>query len=129
SRGYLVTDPHAQAQAAQQASGAEQGLSNVLLLALLAFIAVAALQTLAGLTSRRRAEFALLRRIGMTRTQIVGMLAAESVFVVGASLMLGLAAALPALVGIGVALTSAPFAAFDPAVLLLLAGVVVALPF
>ncbi len=129
SRGYLVTDPHAQAQAAQQASGAEQGLSNVLLLALLAFIAVAALQTLAGLTSRRRAEFALLRRIGMTRTQIVGMLAAESVFVVGASLMLGLAAALPALVGIGVALTGAPFAAFDPAVLLLLAGVVVALPF
>lgn len=129
SRGYLVTDPHTQAQAAQQASGAEQSLSNTLLLALLAFIAVAALQTLAGLTSGRRAEFALLRRIGMTRTQIIAMLAAESGFVVGAALALGLAAALPALVGIGIGLAGAAFAAFDPAVLLLLTGVVIALPF
>lgn len=129
SRGYAVTEPHGQAQAAQRADGAEQSLSNVLLLALLAFIAVAALQTLAGLTSGRRAEFALLRRIGMTRTQIAGMLAAESAFVAGASLVLGLAAALPALVGIGVGLTGAPFAALDPAVLFPLAGVVVALPF
>lgn len=126
--GAAVTDAHGFAEAARTAGEAGQGLSNTLLLALLAFIAIAALQTLAIITSGRRAEFDLLRRTGATRSQIAAMITVESVFVVMASLALGILIALPALLGIGVGLVGDPSAAFDPIVFIGLAAVVVILP-
>lgn len=126
--GLAVTDAHGFAEEARAVSGAEQGLSTVLLLALLAFIAVAALQTLATATAGRRAEFELLRRTGATRSQILAMVAVESAFIVGAALLLAAAAALPALLSFGIGVLGDPLAAFDPVITAALAGAVIALP-
>lgn len=126
--GATVTDAHGVAESARTTTASEQSPSNTLLFALLAFIAVAALQTLATITSGRRAEFDLLHRTGTTRRQIVAMVTVESVFVFVAALVLGFAVALPALLGVGVGLTGNPFAAFDPIVFGSLAAVVIVLP-
>ena len=128
SDGALVLDPHEYAEAAQSLSGAEQALSNTLLLALLAFIALAALQALATITSGRRAEFDLLRRTGATRPQLAAMIAVESLFVGVAALALGIAAALPALLGFGIGMLGSPLGAVDPVIFGALAVVVAVLP-
>jgi putative ABC transport system permease protein len=52
------------------------------------------------LTGARRAEFALLRRIGATRRQLTSMVATESVFVMATATVIGTLAVLPALVGV-----------------------------
>ncbi|MGO2520681.1 MAG: FtsX-like permease family protein [Microbacterium sp.] len=126
--GALVLEPHEYSQAAQAVSGEEQGLSNVLLLALLAFIAVAALQSLATITSGRREEFELLRRSGATRPQLTSMVAVESLFVAAAALVLGVLAVLPALLGLGIGMLGNPLAAFDPVIFGGLAMMVAVLP-
>jgi len=126
--GAQVLQPHEYAHAAQATSGEEQSLSNVLLLALLAFIAVAALQSLATITSGRRDEFELLRRSGATRAQLTSMIAVESLFVAVAALVLGALAVLPALLGLGIGMLGNPLAAFDPVIFGGLAVVVAVLP-
>lgn len=124
----VLLEPHEYSQAAQAVSGEEQGLSNVLLLALLAFIAVAALQSLATITSGRREEFELLRRSGATRPQLTSMVAVESLFVAVAALVLGVLAVLPALLGLGIGMLGNPLAAFDPVIFGGLAMMVAVLP-
>lgn len=77
-----------------------QSLSTVLLLALLAFIALAAANTLAMLSAQRGGEFSLLRRTGATGRQLTAMVAVESAFVVAAAWAIGTLAVVPALVGV-----------------------------
>lgn len=115
--GLDVTDPAGYARSVRDAAAGEQGLGTALLLALLAFVAVAAGTTLVGLVGSRRAELALLRRTGATRTQLIRMVAAESVLITGTAVAVGLAAVLPALLGVGQGLLGVPVPVVDPVVL------------
>ncbi|MBW0252654.1 FtsX-like permease family protein [Cellulomonas sp. PS-H5] len=115
--GLDVTDPAGYAASVRDAAAGEQGLSTALLLALLAFVAVAAGTTLVGLVGTRRAELALLRRTGATRAQLIRMVAAESALITGTAVGVGLAAVLPALLGVGQGLLGVPVPVLDPVVL------------
>ncbi|MBI9115625.1 FtsX-like permease family protein [Sanguibacter suaedae] len=85
-----------------RASGAEQQqFSAVLLLALLTFIAMAAANTLAMLSSQRGGELALLRRTGATGRQLTTMVAVEAAFVAVLAWGIGTLSVVPALVGAG----------------------------
>ena len=111
--GLTVTDGAGYARVAAQEAGGQQQLSLVLLLALLGFVAAAAAHTLAMSTASRRDEFALLKRIGATRAQLMGMVAIETVFIIVTALTIGLVAVLPALVGVGQGLLGVPLPVFD----------------
>lgn len=101
--GLTSLDVAGYAQRAGAADAGEQQLSLVSLLALLVFIALAAANTLVMLTSARRPEFALLRRTGATRRQIVGMVAVESAFVALTAIAIGSLSVFPALLGVAYA--------------------------
>ena len=81
-------------------AASQQELSAILLFVLIFFVAIAAANTLVMLTGARRAEFALLRRIGATRRQVTSMVATESLFVMGTALVIGTLSVLPALIGV-----------------------------
>jgi putative ABC transport system permease protein len=81
-------------------AASQQQLSAILLFVLVFFVAIAAANTLVMLTTGRRAEFALLRRIGATRRQLTAMVATESAFVAGTALVIGTLSVIPALVGV-----------------------------
>jgi hypothetical protein len=66
----------------------------------LAYIAIAVVNTLVMATAARGREFALLRLIGTGRTQIMRMMRIEALLVVGLATVLGALAAIPPLVGI-----------------------------
>ncbi|MEP7762878.1 ABC transporter permease [Sanguibacter sp. 25GB23B1] len=100
-------------QDARSAGESQQTLSAVLLLALLAFIGLAAANTLAMLTSQRGGEFTLLKRTGATGRQLTAMVAVESVFVVLVAWVIGTAAVVPALVGASVGLLGTPVPTVD----------------
>lgn len=82
-------------------SAQEQQLSNVLLLVLVLFVALAAANTLVMLTGARRDEFVLLKQLGATRTQLRLMVLLEAGFVTVAALVIGTLCVLPALFGVG----------------------------
>lgn len=123
--GATVTDVPGYAAQVREAAAGEQGLSAALLFALLAFVAVAAANTLVMLIGSRRAEFALLHRTGATRRQLLGMVGVESAFLTAVALLAGLACVLPALFGVGQGLLGVPLPTFDVGVLAGLAAVVV----
>jgi putative ABC transport system permease protein len=123
--GLDVTDPDGYARSVRDAVAGEQGLSTALLLALLAFVAVAAGSTLVGTVGSRRAELALLARTGATRAQLLRMVGVESVLVTATAVLVGLACVLPALLGVGQGLRGVPVPVVDPVVLGGLVGVVV----
>ena len=81
-------------------AASQQQLSAILLFVLILFVAIAAANTLVMLTSGRKPEFALLRRIGTTRRQLRWMVAIESVFVMVTALIIGTLSVIPALVGV-----------------------------
>ena len=95
------------------AGAGEQQLSTVLLLALLAFIALAAANTLAMLTAQRGGEFSLLRRTGATGRQVTAMVAVESGFVALVAWAIGTTAVVPALVGASYGLLKSPVPSVD----------------
>ncbi|WP_309616781.1 ABC transporter permease [Salinibacterium sp.] len=115
--GLAVTDRNGYARSATQDTGGEQQLSLVLLLALLGFVAAAAANTLAASIRSRRDELGLLMRLGATRTQVMGMIALETIFIVATALIIGLLAVLPALTGVGQGVLGAPLPVFNLPVL------------
>jgi len=106
-------------------AAAQQELGTVLLLVLIVFIAIAAANTLVMLTSARRPELTLLRRVGATRRQLTAMIGVESAFVAGTALVLGTLAVLPALVGVAYGMLGTAVPAFDWSVYGALAAAVV----
>jgi len=108
-------------------SGAQsqQQLGAILLFVLLSFVAIAAGNTLVMLTSGRRAEFSLLRRLGATRSQVVSMIGIEGLFVVVLSIAVGTLAVLPALVGVAYGMVGQLWPAIDGPVYASLAAAVV----
>lgn len=81
-------------------AASQQQLSAILLLVLIFFVAIAAANTLVMLTGARRGEFALLHRIGATRSQLTSMIVIESVFVMTMAIVIGTLSVLPALIGV-----------------------------
>lgn len=116
-------------QDAVTAGAADQLLSTGATLVLLAFIALAAANTLVMLTTARSREFRLLHRTGMSRRQIVGMIGIEALFVVVLAIVLGAASSLPALLGIGWGLLGSPQLGLDAAPVAALALAVVVIAF
>lgn len=106
-------------------AASQQQLGAILLFVLIFFIATAAANTLAMLTSARKPEFALLRRIGTTRSQLTGMISIESVFVMVTALVIGTLSVVPALVGVNYGLLGVFSLAIDWPVYAVLAGAVV----
>ncbi|CAI9412296.1 FtsX-like permease family protein [Nocardioides sp. T2.26MG-1] len=91
----------------QTAAASSQHLSAVLLLALLAFVGLAAANTLVMTTAGRRAELDLLRRTGATRTQLLRMAWVESLITGAAAWVIGTVAVIPAVLGVGFGLLGA----------------------
>jgi len=85
--------------AAVDSGAGERRLSLVLLLALLAFVGLAAANTLAMTTAARRDALRLLARTGATRRQLLAMAGVEALLVAGIGWLIGTAAVLPAIVG------------------------------
>ncbi|WP_083915802.1 ABC transporter permease [Micromonospora lupini] len=75
---------------------------------LLAYIAIAVVNTLVMATTARVREFAMLRLIGASRDQLRAMMNGEVRVVVAAALLFGLLAAVPPLIGTSLGLTRSP---------------------
>lgn len=101
SLGLTASSVDDYADQAVSSSAAEQQLSNVLLLVLVLFVALAAANTLVMLTGARKNEFSLLKQLGATRKQLRFMVFLESGFVAVAALVIGTLCVLPALFGVG----------------------------
>jgi putative ABC transport system permease protein len=112
-------------QETEVGAAAQQQLGAILLFVLIFFIATAAANTLAMLTSSRKPEFALLRRIGTTRTQMTAMILIESVFVMATALVIGTLSVIPALGGMAYGMLGVFSVAIDWPVYGALAGAVV----
>jgi len=125
--GLEVVDAAGYVEEATTAGAAQQRLSSALLLVLLLFLAVACVNTLAILTGQRRREFALLRRTGATRGQLLAMVGVESLFVSTSALVIGTLAVVPALVGVSFGLLGTFTPGVDWAVFRVLAGAVLAM--
>lgn len=106
-------------------AASQQQLGAILLFVLIFFIAIAAANTLVMLTSARKPEFALLRRIGTTRSQLTAMISIESVFVMVTALLIGTLSVIPALAGVAYGLLGIFSLGIDWPVYGALAGAVV----
>ncbi len=107
SLGLKTSSAGEYADAAAAGTATEQQLNAIFLFVILFFVAIAAANTLIMLTRARSAEFALLRRIGATRSQLSSMIAIESGFVMLLALVIGTLAVLPALFGFAYGLLGA----------------------
>jgi putative ABC transport system permease protein len=111
--GLTAVTPTAYAEQATSADAGEQRLSLVLLLALLAFVAVAAANALVMSTSGRRSELVLLRRTGATRRQLVSMALVEALVTAGVAWLIGTVAVVPAVIGVSAGLLGFAVPAVD----------------
>ncbi|WP_346655834.1 ABC transporter permease [Streptomyces sp. RFCAC02] len=112
----------ADALAEQRQNGAQVAFLAMGLV--LAFTTIAAVNTLAMATADRRREFALLRKVGTTRRQVLRMLRLESLTVAITAVLIGSAISLAVLTGFSAGMTgeAAPAPAAVP-YLLVAAGV------
>ena len=119
-----MRDVAAHVEAVKGSGGSMQDLSMIFLLALLGFVTLAGANTLAMLSGQRGGELALLRRTGATGRQLTAMVLIEAGFVIGAAVLLGTVAVLPALVGAGYGMLGTPLPVVDWAMFGGLAAVV-----
>jgi putative ABC transport system permease protein len=93
---------------------AESSASLVAILALLAYLAVSVVNTLVMVTAERTREFALLRLVGADRPRVLAMMRVETAVIVAVSVVVGMAIALPPLVGVSVGLTESFLPSISP---------------
>lgn len=105
--GVTAQSKDAYVDSVQTAAASSQHLSAVLLLALLAFVGLAAANTLVMTTAGRKAELDLLRRTGATRKQLLRMAWVESLITGAAAWVIGTIAVVPAVLGVGFGLLGA----------------------
>lgn len=108
-----VTTADGYAASVLRSGDGDRRLSLVLVIALLAFVAAAAGNTLLTAMRGRRGEFGLLQRTGATRAQLLRMAGVETAFTAVAAVVIGTVAVVPALVGVGQGLAGAPSSGFD----------------
>jgi putative ABC transport system permease protein len=106
--GLVVLDRDGLAAAGQAQREAQNWPNLIALAVLLAYIAIAVVNTLVMATAARGREFALLQLIGTGRAQILRMMRIEALLVVVLATVLGALAAIPPLVGISLGLTESP---------------------
>jgi putative ABC transport system permease protein len=125
--GLVVLDRDGLAAAGQAQREAQSWPSLIALGVLLAYIAIAVVNTLVMATAARGREFALLQLIGTGRAQVVRMMRIESLIIVGVATVIGTLAAIPPLVGISLGLTESPVPSFSAGVYAGIIGVTAAL--
>jgi putative ABC transport system permease protein len=125
--GLDTQTPAAYADSAGSADAAERHLSTVLL-ALLAFVLLAAANTLVMVTARRRDELRLYARTGATRAQLVRMAVVEAGLTGALAWAVGTVAVLPAVLGVGFGMLGPAVPPVDLAAYAGLSLVVLALP-
>ncbi|MFI6520704.1 ABC transporter permease [Spirillospora sp. NPDC050679] len=98
-------------------------VSQVVVAAIAGFIVIGLVTTLALATGARRREFALLRQVGATRRQVLGMVRLEAVVVLGTGLVTGALIAGVTLLAFATAVTGLPLPSvpLPPAAALLVA--------
>ncbi|GAA2118286.1 FtsX-like permease family protein [Actinomadura alba] len=119
-----------QAQTLRKAQQSQNTEVNLVVMGLIiAFTAIAIVNTLAMATAERNREFALLRLIGTTRRQILRMLRLETLVVALVGILLGTGIALATLAAYGAGMTGAARPAFPPLIYLavIAAGALLAL--
>ncbi|MFC4120485.1 ABC transporter permease [Nonomuraea zeae] len=109
--------------AAQSGDSADSAVSLLLNAVLLGYIAIAVVNTLVMATVARVREFAMLRLIGAGRDQVRSMVRGEARIITVSAVLIGTLAALPALVGISIAVSRWPVPSIPP---LAYAGIVAA---
>jgi putative ABC transport system permease protein len=125
--GLVVLDRDGLAAAGQAQRRAQSWPSLIALVVLLAYIAIAVVNTLVMATTARGREFALLRLIGTGRAQILRMMRIEALLVVGLATVVGALAAIPPLLGISLGLTESPIPAVSTPVYAAIIGATAAL--
>jgi putative ABC transport system permease protein len=125
--GLVVLDRDGLTAAGQAQREAQSWPSLLALAVLLAYIAIAVVNTLVMATAARGREFALLRLIGTGRAQVVRMMRIEALLVVGLATVIGTLAAIPPLVGISLGLTESPIPSVSAGVYAAIIGVTAAL--
>jgi putative ABC transport system permease protein len=128
AQGIDVVSPAAYADTATMSGAAEQRLSTVLLLALMAFIFLAAANTLVMVTARRGPELLLYDRTGATRRQLTTMAVAESVLTGGLAWLIGTLAVAPAVLGVGFGMLGLTIPPVNLTAYLVLSAAVLVLP-
>ncbi|PFG30662.1 ABC transporter permease [Paramicrobacterium agarici] len=121
-RGLRVTSGADLGAAGAEEAAAQSWASIVALMLILGFIALAVVNTLVMATTERRAEFALLRRLGATPGQVSAMTFIESAMISVLAVVLGTVITLPPLAGIAFAISGQPLPTFPPVTFALLAG-------
>jgi putative ABC transport system permease protein len=127
--GLVVLDRDGLAAAGQAQRRAQSWPNLIALAVLLAYIAIAVVNTLVMATAARGREFALLRLIGTGRAQVVRMMRIEALLVVGVATVVGTLVAIPPLVEISLGLTESPTPSFSAGVFAAIIGVTAALGF
>ncbi len=116
-------------EAATSTEGQDNRLGNVMLMALLGFIGIAAGNALVIATRSRAGEFALLGRIGATMRQMRSMLGIEAALVAVAAVGIGILTALPGLTAASLAMVRGFSLGVDPLMFAGLAGAVTLIAF
>lgn len=125
--GLVVLDRVGLAAAGQAQRRAQGWPSLIALAVLLAYIAIAVVNTLVMATAARGREFALLQLLGTSRTQVARMMRIESLIVVGVATVVGTLVAVPPQVGIGLGLTESPIPSVSAGVYAAIIGATAAL--
>jgi putative ABC transport system permease protein len=121
--GVVVQDRAGLAAAGQAERDAQNWPNLIALIVILAYIAIAVVNTLVMATAARSREFALLRLIGSNRRQVTRMMRIESLIVVGVAAVVGTLASIPPLVGLSIGLTESALPAVPPLLLAAIIGV------
>ncbi|WP_066944429.1 FtsX-like permease family protein [Microtetraspora fusca] len=129
SPGLTVTD-RAGAKADRDAAAELNDWVNLLALGLIiVFIAISVVNTLVMATAGRVREFALLRLVGGTRRQVLGVIRWEALLVGGVALVVGTAIAVPTLAAVSYGLTGSAIPHVRPAVLAAMVAATLGLAF
>ncbi|MGC1207366.1 MAG: FtsX-like permease family protein, partial [Ornithinimicrobium sp.] len=127
-RALVGQDPATYAEGAADSGAAERTLSTILLLALLAFVFLAAANALVMVTARRGSEFRLYGRTGATRAQLLRMTIIEAALTGALAWIIGTMAALPAAIAVGLGMLGPVLPPVDFTTYLLLSGIAILLP-
>lgn len=106
--GTTVLDRSAAAASRSAGQDSDTWVSYLLIAVLVTFIAVAVTNTVVIATSERSRELALLRLLGLTRGQVLRMVAAEALVAAATAVVFGTIAAASTLVPVSLALTGQP---------------------
>jgi putative ABC transport system permease protein len=125
--GVEIADRAVFTAAQDKALAGQSTVTLILNLVLLAYIAIAVVNTLVLATAARAGEFALLRLVGTTRRQVRAMMRGEARVVIVAAVGLGTLTALAPLIGMSFELTGSPLPSISPWAYLAIVAVAAAL--